>query len=252
MSLTAQLKANILKIIKRPIPTEMNIVSQSVPIPFFGDIETAHFATISLNPSYNEFLLGKNKDLLPEGKKRLIDRESLNRGDLDVLTDDDAAMVFDSLRTYFSHKPYNSWFSWLETNAGLIFNSSYYDGTMVNLDIYPWATKDTWSDLDEPIRNNALKSYNLLADLLLSKPKLFDCIYINGTTVKLQLESVCGITIQESKVKGWLIYHCQLPNGTIMIGSNHYIKESHLSREKMQDLRNVIKNVLETVYGKKF
>lgn len=191
MAILPELKSQIFDYIKQPIPQNenMKIVERSVPVPFFGNIETAHVATISINPSNLEFE-DKYGILLKQTEKRFIDREELGVQDTDSLDDEQAYLVYGSLIKYFNkdHNPYMYWFGPLEEHVGKLFNCSYRDGSMVHLDIYPWATKQKWDDKNHKSQDKvkALNDYKLLKKIL--SEKKFDYIYINGKTVKEQLE----------------------------------------------------------------
>ena len=191
MPISSELKQQILNYIKQPIPQndKMPIVERSIPVPFFGNIETARVATISINPSNLEFEDAHGK-VLKQDKKRFVDRDELGVQDTSFLDDEQANLVYGSLMNYFNdnHNPYMEWFSPLEKHAGKLFNYSYCNGGMVHLDIYPWATKQKWDDKNHKEQNkvNALNGYKLLKKIL--SEKKFDYIYINGKTVKEQLE----------------------------------------------------------------
>ena len=45
-----ELKDFLLDKISEPLPTSVNIVQGSIPIVFFGNVEKAEIATLSLNP----------------------------------------------------------------------------------------------------------------------------------------------------------------------------------------------------------
>ena len=62
-------------------PRDCDVVFGSTPVVSFGDFTKAKVATIGINPSSAEFM-GKSASatlngLLPEGKKRLADAETL-------------------------------------------------------------------------------------------------------------------------------------------------------------------------------
>ncbi len=128
-----KIKKNILKYISRPIPEYSNIIQLSIPVVFFGNIENAKFATISINPSDKEFYTNDKQITTP----RIINRQNLGKTNSDKLSSEEAKKVYTSLINYFSTNPYRSWFNHLERFLSPLFNSSYYNGTMVNLDICP-------------------------------------------------------------------------------------------------------------------
>lgn len=243
MSLSKELKVQIFDYIKQPIPQNMYTVKQSIPVPFFGNIEKARVATISINPSNQEFE-DKYKELLSGVKKRFTDRDILQVKDTDFLNNTQVNLVYNSLINYFYKNPYKRWFNWLDRYAGNILDCSYYNGTMVHLDIYPWATNPTWTDLNENCKFKALQGYKLLKDILLSKERAFDYVYINGKTVKQQIETYFKVRIPEYKHDQWYIYKYELANGTKFIGSSCYIQQSHKTTEELIDLHNILaKNI---------
>ncbi len=250
MSLNQKIKSQILNFIKQPIPQDIDIVKKSIPVPFFGNIEKARVATISINPSNKEFE-DKNHKTLIKSKKRFSDREILNATDNDVLNDEQRLTVFDSLINYFNQKnnnyyhPYKTWFNWLDRYVGDMFGCSYYDGTMVNLDIYPWATAIKWGNIDPKTKDNILKQYSLLKDILLDKEALFDYVYINGATVKNQIEKYLGVTIPEYSCGQLSIYNYKMPNGIILVGSSCYIQNSHKTSEELKNLHAIIKSSIK-------
>lgn len=247
--LPPDLKLKIMNLLKKSIPNNIGVVEQSISVPFFGDIEKSFCATIGINPSDKEFL-GANKQLLIGNKKRFVDRQALKVADNDCLNDVQADMVYQSLIEYFYNKDnvYKTWFCWTEYFVGDLFNSSYYKGTMVNLDIYPWATKTKWAKIGKDTKQSLLQSYDLLRDILLYKNKLFDYVYINGETVKKQLESVLNITISEIRKisihgKTHSLYKYVLPNGCVLIGNSFYLQQA-LNNEDRNTLKQQTKSIM--------
>ena len=131
MSLAHDLKSQILEYIKQAIPQNANmpIVERSVPVPFFGSIEGAEAATISINPSNLEFE-DLHGNILSGAEKRFADREFWREKDTDTLTENHTEGVYESLYKYFRHNPYKRWFDVLEEYAGNLVGCSYYNGTI--------------------------------------------------------------------------------------------------------------------------
>ena len=94
-----ELKDFLLDKISEPLPNSVNIVPGSIPIVFFGNVEKAEIATLSLNPSNIEFEHKSNK--------RFIDREQMQVSDNQKLTLTQAESVYGSLLLYFHSPPYN-------------------------------------------------------------------------------------------------------------------------------------------------
>lgn len=245
MALSQNLKSQILEYIKQPIPQNenMKIVEHSVPVPFFGNIERARVATISINPSNLEFE-DKSGNLLQMPHKRFADRVFLSEKDTDTLSENHAKGVYESLCGYFRNKPYKTWFDRLEKNVEEILGGSYYDGTMVHLDIYPWATKKKWSKLRAAEKKQALNKYDLLKKIL--RNKNFAYIYINGKATKEQLEKYFDKKIHETPVKisgqTWKIYEGELDDNTKLIGLSCNIQSSYVKKEALEYLLTVLKN----------
>ena len=116
-----KIKTNILHYISQPIPKDSNIVQHSIPVVFFGDIEKAKFATISINPSDKEFYTNYKQYKEP----RIINRQNLSKMDFDKLSVEDASKVYTSLINYFSTNPYRGWFNHLERFLSPLFKNIY-------------------------------------------------------------------------------------------------------------------------------
>ena len=215
---TDDLKENIFECIKQPLPVGLGVIPGSIPVPFFGNMETAKTATVSINPSDIEFCN-------VSGGKRFCDRNELRVEDDRELDDEQCQKVYASLINYFNNNPYN-WFQKLQGFAGVLFESSYKDGTMVNLDICPWATAKKWGQLTKTEQDNLVSNYDLLKKILTSKEKIFDYVYVNGSEARERLKKL-GIRLQTVKThpvkKVSEIYGVELPNGTKLIGMSQYI-----------------------------
>ena len=255
MPISPELKKEILEYIKQPIPQndKMPIVKRSVPVPFFGNIETARVATISINPSNLEFEDAHGK-VLKQDKKRFVDRDELGVQDVDYLTDSQAEKVYGSLSSYFKNKNlYTNWFDRLQKPLRDLLGGSYCEGTMANFDIYPWATKEKWSDLYKTEAKEALKTYRnskLLKNMLLQKD--FEYVYINGSTVKTELEEYFPEKINEHTIiiegQRYCIYEGKLDNGTKLIGLNCYIPSTPIKTEVLKYLLKILADKLYITY----
>jgi len=97
------IKQDILDYIRRPIPKGLPIVSQSIPIVFFGDIEAAKYATIAINPSNRatESLQTQSMNHSPKKKKRFIDRDAFSVDNYDTFSSEQAEKVYQSLRNFY-------------------------------------------------------------------------------------------------------------------------------------------------------
>ena len=215
------MKQDILDYIRRPIPKGLPIVPQSIPIVFFGDIETAKYATIAINPSNREFTNTKH-ELFSEKKKRFVDRDALGVGDYDILSLKQAEMVYQSLRNFFHKRPYMQWFGQLEKLFSEV-NMSYFKGDIINLDISPWATSVKWKDLTDKQRADLVHHTGDLLTTILGAGQL-RCLFANGRTAidhvgkyiarltyhsTIYLNTKCDIMVGEFgnlKIVGWSNY----------------------------------------------
>lgn len=254
MSISPELKSQILEYIKQPIPQneDITLVESSIPILFFGNIEKASVATVSINPSFGEFK--KNGKLLSIKEKRFTDRELLGVKDTERLNDYQAERVYKSLKDYFTHKKiYDNWFKKVNDRIKNLIDVSYYEGTMVNLDIYPWATEKIWGELNnkkaKEAKSAALKSYrktNILKNILLHKN--FEYVYINGATVYEEMKQYFEDMIREHSVdvsgETWKIYEGKLDNGTKLIGLNCYIPSTPIKTKTLLYLFDILKQYM--------
>ena len=110
-------------------PAIPELVSGSTPVVSFGNPSVSKMITIGINPSSSEFQVsGKSKNLLPLGKKRLVDLETLGIKNPDSLNREQAIRVIEGCYSYFdskSHNPYMTWFKHLNENINKHFGLSY-------------------------------------------------------------------------------------------------------------------------------
>jgi hypothetical protein len=134
--------------LRRPIPAGMGIVEGSLPVPSFGSPEAAEVATLSLNPSWAEFLTASGQWLNGD-KRRLPSLVSLGVSDPRDLTDIQLADVVEECEAYFrGGNWYRAWFGWLQR---LLIGSgvgNYMDGSACHLDLVQWATEEPQRNLD--------------------------------------------------------------------------------------------------------
>lgn len=164
------LKEFLIDKISEPLPTTVKIVQGSVPIVFFGNIEKAEIATLSLNPSNVEF---EHK-----GAKRCVDRKELNVLDNQKLKTEQAEIVYRSLLSYFQKNPYKNWFNPMNKlfqNKGY----EYYNDKIVHLDISPWATADKWNSLSQ-IEQESIIDTTIIKNVL--EKRGIKKLFINGKT----------------------------------------------------------------------
>ncbi|WP_180896872.1 hypothetical protein [Leuconostoc citreum] len=172
---TTSLQTKIINFIRQPIPDNIGVISQSVPVLFFGNIETARSATISLNPSDLEFRDNKQQ-LLTANKKRLVDRDILHKKDTDYLSLEEAEKVYNSCINYFNKFPYKQWFNQLNRILSPL-GFSYFENSLIHLDITPWATYPKWANL--VTKQEVLKASQNISDYIIQQGQL-KYLFING------------------------------------------------------------------------
>ena len=189
-------------------PRDCDVVYGSTPVVSFGDFTKAKVATIGINPSSLEFMdksaSATANGLLPEGKKRLADAETVGLISDDPMDDDTAEYVlgpegakeiWEKCRDYFSNpNPYWNWFSDLElVLSGL--SASYKDSSACHLDISPWATDPVFRDLTKEQRERLLLGESDFLEWQIAKSKI-ETVVFNGAQVYESLNSLEGFRLQ--------------------------------------------------------
>jgi hypothetical protein len=164
------LKDFLLNKISEPIPTSVKIVEGSIPIVFFGNVEKAEIATLSLNPSNIEFE--------HNGIRRCVDRRQLGVSDNQTLTSEQSESVYQSLLMFFKVNPYKMWFNPMNK----LFQSKgyeYYNDKIVHLDISPWATSNKWDSLTN-LERESIIDISIIKNVL--EMRGIKKLFINGKT----------------------------------------------------------------------
>jgi len=217
-------KKGIIDFLKKPIPTNLGIVPQSIPVLFFGDIEQAEYATISINPSNREFE-DKLGALLETGFKRFVDRDNLEVPDIDSLSEYQAEKVYDSLCKYFDKRPYRLWFNKIDN----VLNSkriSYYDKSLLHLDITPYATGKKWSELNPSEKSALIKAGEDFSMKIIEEGRiktLFVCGTEALTYVENYIASIGMQSLEHEKHPGYYIKTGKIGNCKI-IGWSRYLQ----------------------------
>jgi hypothetical protein len=216
------LKEEMLKFIAKPLPQNFPVATRSIPVLFFGNIEKAVNATISINPSDREFLNSKGAPI-QEKKKRFVDRQSLGLKDSDSLSAEQALDVYNSLLNYFSKIPLKGWFNPLNDVFSTMNNISYYEDSLIHLDITPWSTSKKWGDLSPAERETAIKAGENWGKRIIESGRI-KYLFVNGITAlnhveeyitklslvkTLALDKSCEIrcgSIGSCKIIGWSNY----------------------------------------------
>lgn len=219
-----KLKDFLLDKISEPLPTTVKIVEGSIPIVFFGNVEKAEIATLSLNPSNVEFE--------HNGVRRCVDRKQLGVSDNQKLTSEQAESVYQSLLLFFKVNPYKTWFNPMNK----LFQSKgyeYYNDKVVHLDISPWATSNKWDSLsreeiesiiDTTIIKNVLEKGGI-KKLFINGKTAFNvfCVTLKIGAKEIQETSFNYIT-QNGNKRSFIIYETEIL-GCKIIGWNLYIHQ---------------------------
>lgn len=219
-----KLKEFLLDKISEPLPTNIGIVKGSIPIVFFGNVEKAEIATLSLNPSNIEF---EHK-----GKRRCVDRKELKVKDHQKLTREQSESVYQSLLLYFKVNPYKRWFNPMNK----LFEKKeleYYNDKIVHLDISPWATSNKWNGLSREERESIIDT-SIIKNVI--EKRGIKKLFINGKTtfnvfcetlglnIKDILQSNFTYKIQNDNNKSFILYETAI-FGCKIIGWNLYIHQ---------------------------
>lgn len=223
-------------------PEIKEIVPFSTPVVSFGNPTNASVLTIGINPSSLEFLSGgKNKRVLPMGKKRLVDLEVLQVKEPKQLTEEMAVKVVEGCFDYFSQssKPYMTWFKHLDNNVNKFFGSSYREFSAAHLDLVQWATDPVWGNIKDPTVKNLLLEgdVDFLRYQIESSPHRV--IFLNGKQVFEQLtkNGIVSAVADEpftyqtksGKNSSVSLYHGSSSNGTPVVGWSRTFPGHHIS-----------------------
>jgi len=190
-------------------PRECDVVYGSTPVVSFGDFTKATIATIGINPSSQEFQdtsnSGTTNELLPKGKKRLADAESLGLISDDPLDDDTAEYVlgaagareiWEGCRDYFNGpNAYWSWFADLEKILNGL-NFSYKDSSACHLDLSPWATDPVFRNLTTLQKKQLLLGESDFLEWQIARSNIKTLLF-NGATVFESLKTLPTFRVDE-------------------------------------------------------
>jgi hypothetical protein len=226
------------------------IVEASTPVPFFGDINTAKFVTIGINPSSNEFTKMENSKryLLTGDERRLADLKYLGVDVNTNFSDHQIEEIWKGCLNYFDGPFYAKWFSKMQETVLSPVNGSYKDRSAVHLDLVQWATDPLWKDIVKLDKNEADR--HLAADI----PFLFEQInnldvdfyFLSGATVvdalkdKFKLE-LYGKTEAKGKDKQYSLFKGEWKK-SLVLGSTMNIPDSHTSNAHRAELSKWIRS----------
>lgn len=203
--------------LRRPFPDGAPVVPGSTPVLSFGNVSEATVATLGLNPSRQEFLNQKGREL-SGAERRFETLSSLGVNSLESATEAELHRVVNACNNYFSGKPYRLWFNQLEPvlkSAG----ASYYDGTACHIDLVQWATDPVWGK----IKNRDVRATLIEEDapFLCNQLKVgsFKLLLINGSGVVQQFERMTGIKLRWAGVVKGTSAATHMSVGVLPIGT---------------------------------
>lgn len=181
-----------------PFPLIPQLVAGSTPVVSFGYPKSAKVATLGINPSSNEFLVGNgDKNPLAGQNKRLVDAEVLGNLKITSLDRQQALKVIQGCFSYFENNPYE-WFDALQEYALNPVGASFKNGTACHLDLVQWATDPVWQDPKMP---KEIKSLLLNDDKDFLEYQLthynFSHVFLNGSTVLNQVEKLNLVRLEK-------------------------------------------------------
>jgi RNase P/RNase MRP subunit p29 len=232
------IKDFIIEYTQKPLPCGLDIVEQSVPICFFGNIETAKVATIGINPAPDAF----------EKKSPLPNRVNFNTTDNNFLSIENATHVYNAMLTYFNrpYKTYHRFFKRLETFVAPVFNCHYLDGTMVHLDIVPWATNKKWTEIPKSIKKVFIEEYKGLFVRIINENDI-KIFFVNGKAVKNQLQEVLKLDWEDKKIKTGknnTTVSIAQKNGKTFLASSRFTSNDHLKKHDREQIQQTMREFL--------
>lgn len=179
--------------LRRP-PSVAYVVPGSTPVLSFGSASDAVVATLGLNPSRQEFLDQRGRELSSTAR-RFETLASLGVPSLDSASEAMLQRVVHACNGYFQANPYRRWFDQLEPVLQSV-GASYYDGSACHLDLVQWATDPVWSKIpDRSVRDRMLAEDAAFLRHQLTTGS-FRLLLINGSGVVRQFESMMGISLR--------------------------------------------------------
>ena len=209
-----------------------DIIPWSCPVPAFGDLSSAHVATVGINPSNREFVDECGNELQWE-LRRFHTLRSLG---LESWSDADARhleIVLDTYRSYFSCNPYDAWFKRLDfVLRGT--KMSYYDPSRsaCHLDLIPYATVRKWTSLTTQQRSILLSLGRSTLGILLRDSSV-RVLILNGTSVVKNFQHIARLELQRREMPSWSLRRKGRRNvvGVAYMGTVHDVAGVSLDRE---------------------
>jgi hypothetical protein len=177
-------------------PPRSCVVPGSTPVVAFGDASRARVATLGLNPSKQEFLSPRGREL--DGDERRFETcGSLGVGSLIRASRGKVKRVLAACNDYFKRNPYRQWFDQLDL-INRACGASYYKGTACHLDLVQWATDPTWTDLSWASWERLMDRDLLFLQRQLRSSRI-RLLLLNGRSVVRQFEEAFRIMLSTSK-----------------------------------------------------
>ena len=179
---------------------ETDVIPWASPVPAFGEPDS-RVATLGLNPSRQEFV-DRSRNPLRGNHRSLHTLESLGLTSWSEAGDQHLGLIWNDCRSYFSNKPY-WWFRRLNKLLSGI-GVSYYAPShgACHLDLVPFATKKTWSKLDDRQRARLLCVSGDMLGIILRDSSVHILI-LNGSSVVKEFQSITGFCLEEENVPEW-------------------------------------------------
>lgn len=222
-----------------------SVIRWASPVPVFGNPTTARVATVGINPSNKEFVDDKGAEL--EGfERRFHTLRSLGISKWGEARPGHLQALEHGILSYFSHCPYVTWFSQLDTLTKFA-GHSYFGShpTLCHVDLVPYATSCKWTSLDGSSRRYLIdSSVSTLFDVI--NNSRIEILVVNGSSVIRALEAFCGIRFERIPkpewalrrrssldVPGWAVEgdlhaigECDLDRSVKILGYNHNLQSS--------------------------
>ena len=208
---------------------DASVILWATPVPMFGDLDST-VATLGLNPSSREFKV--NGVPLRGNARRLHTLESLGISSLSEANEQHHRLILDACQSYFSNNPYDGWFGRLD-KVVCGADASYYNPlrSASHLDLVPFATKNSWSDLTNRQKSRLIEASGDALGKILRESSV-RVLILNGSGVVEKFQSIIDSTLIEATVPAWTLrYRRQDRQGISYRGTVSTVCGIDLSRE---------------------
>lgn len=197
------------------------VIHWSSPVPVFGDLRTAHIASVGINPSNREFTDTEGREL-SDGSRRFHTLKSLRLRSWSGATQSHELEIWRSCCDYFHNSPYMTWFGQLERLFAAT-RASYRNGGACHLDLVPYATSRKWTELTRSERDALIQAANPLLGEIIAASRV-KVVILNGRGVVEHFERSAETRLRIERVEDW-----DLPRfgGRCVLGQSYY---GHISK----------------------